>query len=162
LSSGLCLPVPDLPCTQSNINGTCLSCANNYQLVNSTCQVILGNVCTSNCSTCPLNYYLSNSTCLACPTSNNCLQCDSFNPTHCLKCAKGYFFNGSSCIACSSNCQFCSGLNQCYLAAPGYYIARDSQNLRSGTVSKCKSTCATCKDEQHCTSCPANSSLTGV
>lgn len=162
LSSGFCMPVPDLPCADNDANSTCISCVSGYQLINSTCQVITNSLCASNCTSCPFGFYISVNVCVSCPALNNCLQCDQTSPNICARCARGYFFNGTSCSACDSNCLFCLGPQRCFLAKPGYFVTKDISSEKQGTLKACKSNCATCSDENHCTSCLNSWQLVGL
>lgn len=153
LRMGVCYPTPELPCAQANSDGACIACIDNYQLVNTTCNIITSKVCTTSCIHCPLAYYLSGQTCISCPAISNCLQCDSTAPSSCLRCASGFYWSGSACAACDTNCQLCSGSSRCFLAKTGYYLMTDARGGSTGSIGTCKDTCLTCSEQNHCTSC---------
>ncbi|CAD8193166.1 unnamed protein product [Paramecium pentaurelia] len=92
--------------TCSNQNDFCLSCNNNYNLINNQC-------------ICGLGYYLQNDTCQKCKYP--CIECS--NDTTCIQCAQidklsmsdqqtcicqdGYYWSISQCLLCHLNCLTC-------------------------------------------------------
>ena len=139
----------------------CLSCEDNYNLIDKRCEKkcdfgINDNClnCNENqCASCNLGYYLDDGKCLSCDI-NNCDECDKNKI--CKKCEKGYDLVNNQCIKkCeigeNEKCKTCNSIiiGECSECNSGYYLPIDN------SIDKTK--CYQC--EEGCKSCSGNLNL---
>ena len=162
------------PCSLCSSATTCLSCATNYSLYNTSCL-----------PTCPSGFTGVAGQCLAC--TSNCKTCSGATNV-CVLCNNGsYFLNSSSscvtscgtglfidydnqlCVGCTSPCNTCINssttctacipnyyylANQCLPACPaGMYVQANANCL------PCPTNCSSCTATANCSACAGNTYL---
>jgi hypothetical protein len=143
---------PCLSCVD-NQPASCLSCFSGSKLSGNTCMPDSSCNATSSCTDCGQvqGYFLLNGQCFPCASIQNCVQCDSQNPSICSICQDGYFINSGSCSSCPASCSQCISTQLCTTCSLGYTLAFDQAQ---GTCLQCSSPCATCiQSTSYCTSC---------
>ncbi|XP_033928587.1 proprotein convertase subtilisin/kexin type 5 isoform X1 [Melopsittacus undulatus] len=161
----------------------CLSCANNYYLLNATCV-----------ETCPTGYYVDSDEGQCSPCHSTCATCTGKHSSQCLSCKPGWYRQGKGCVnqcpagyfaqnstgscqRCHKGCKECIGpqptdclfcdtyfyllrsKNECISSCPEYYYENKDNNV----CERCHPSCQTCegKGAFSCTSCVWSHSLSG-
>ncbi|KAH0576095.1 Cysteine-rich membrane protein 2 [Spironucleus salmonicida] len=149
------------------------SCASN-QICDKICKDCTGNCATckgsvDKCVTCKSGFILENNKCAAC--GSNCLNCDG-DKSKCKLCKDGFLNFDGGCITCignstqkcncgkAENCATCDAKNSnvCETCLPGFF---KGNNLETDTCKACNEKCATCTQENTCSSCKNGHVLTG-
>lgn len=161
----------------------CLSCKDNYYLLNSTCV-----------NNCPIGHYPEDEVKRCVPCHSTCKTCSGRRSSQCLSCKEGWYSLGQSCVQhciwgyyadnttascerCHRVCKECQGPNsndciacfdkfflmrtskQCYSSCPEYYYEDRAQKV----CERCHPTCRTCSGSGAllCTSCVSSYQLQG-
>jgi hypothetical protein len=134
-------------CVLYSVSSECLSCSENYELINSRCSPI----CSKNCSCFDPGECLEKMTDSATNCYDyNCLSCSSYNV--CNTCKSGYYVLSGACSYCGYGCKTCVNSGYCTICYSGYY-------LDSGECSNCDYSCSQCTSDDQCQSCDSGYSL---
>ncbi|KAL4506331.1 hypothetical protein ABPG73_017065 [Tetrahymena malaccensis] len=158
-----CDPICDQTCQSCSLpynKNACLSCFNNYFLLNNQCIpcqppcVTCSNLST--CLSCQDNYIYNsdtNSCTLICPALCTSCQMSEQKVIQCLTCQDGFYMSQYQCLPCQQPCKMCQGKQTSCLSCIDNYNYDSSLNICNPICDPSCKSCSSPYNTQSCLTC---------